>query len=64
MNEEAIEELNSLQKFDEFYKNNKNVEHEAYYYKKPRIDPTYFQADISKVENTVKERKSYLNISF
>jgi hypothetical protein len=57
MNEEAIEELNSLQKFDEFYKNNKNVEHEAYYYKKPRIDQTYYQADLTKIESKVEESK-------
>lgn len=52
INEEPIHELNSVQKFDEYFKNNKNVEHEAYFYKKPRIDQLYYQADLRNIEQT------------
>lgn len=44
INENPIEN-SSLVAFDEFYKNNKNVEHEAYYYKKPRISQDFYQCD-------------------
>lgn len=43
-------DLNSLQKYDEYYKNNKNIVHEAYYYKKPRISKE-FQVSPEKISN-------------
>lgn len=54
INENPIEN-SSLIAYDEFYKNNKNVEHEAYYYKKPRISLEYYQCDkIPLVNNDLK----------
>lgn len=48
--EEVVDKtLSSVLKFDEFYKDNKNIEHEAYYYKKPRIDRLLYQADLAGV---------------
>lgn len=46
--ENLDQSLSSVMKFDEFYKDNKNVEHENYYYKKPRIDKELYQADLTK----------------
>lgn len=74
MNEEIAQnpEYSSLQKFDEYYKNNKNVIHEAYYYKKPRINTLLYQvspddlvADINnKNEMRDNGKNYYLNYYF
>ena len=50
INEDHTTELNSLMKFDEYYKNPKNVEHEAYHYKKPRIDKVLYQCDLDDLK--------------
>lgn len=41
-------------KFDDFYKNNKNVAHESYYYKKPRIGLNN-QVDPYEIPTTEKD---------
>ena len=61
INEEPQKELDSVQKFDEFYKNNKNVEHEVYFYKKPRINPERYQADMTYVNDIFNEFKKNKN---
>jgi hypothetical protein len=50
-NEKSVSELSSLLKFDEFYKERKNVENEVYFYKPPRISQELYQADISHIDN-------------
>jgi len=35
-----------LKKFDEFFKDNKNIENEMYFYRKPRVDKIIYQAKV------------------
>lgn len=58
MNEEVAQnpEYSSLQKFDEYYKNNKNVIHEAYYYKKPRINTLLYQVSPEDLANDINNK--------
>lgn len=46
-----------LKKFDEFFKDNKNIENEMYFYRKPRVDKVLYQAEVLKTEeNSHKEK--------
>jgi len=48
-----------LKKFDNFYKENKNIENEMYYYRKPRVDKIYFQAEVLE-EDIISSNKKTL----
>jgi hypothetical protein len=49
--EKAVSELNTLQKFDDYYKEKKNVEHEMYFYHPPRISRDLYQVSIENFGN-------------
>lgn len=50
-----------LKKFDDFYKDNKNIENEVYFYRKPRVDKTYYQAEIKEENVITKIKKNYFD---
>lgn len=45
-----------LKRFDEFYKDNKNVENEMYFYRKPRVDKKFYQVEIKNIKLKEKPR--------
>lgn len=45
-----------LKKFDDFYKDNKHIENEMYFYRKPRVDQILFQAEVDNEEKTKFEK--------
>ncbi len=47
-----------IRKFDDFYKDNKNIENEVYFYRKPRVDKVLYQAEVQRKENYFIEQKS------
>lgn len=67
--ESTTSDLSTLKNFDEYYKNNKNVIHEAYYYKKPRISE-YNQVspdmipkcDFKRLSDNIIEADNNINI--
>ena len=46
-----------LKKFDDFYKDNKNIENEMYLYRNPRVDKVVFQAEVKSEENSNAKKK-------
>lgn len=54
-------ETSLLKKFDDFYKDNKNIENEMYFYRKPRVDKKIFQADINQILNNKSLNKLNFN---
>lgn len=47
-----------LRKYDDFFKDNKNIENEMYFYRKPRIDKVFYQAEIKKKKNLRKKNQN------
>lgn len=54
-------ETSLLKKFDDFYKDNKNIENEMYFYRKPRVDKKIFQADVNQIPNNKSLNKLNFN---
>lgn len=48
--ENKISGLDTLKKFDDFYKEKKNVEHEMYFYRPPRVNPELYQVPIENID--------------
>ena len=44
-----------LKKFDDFYKERKNLQNEMYVYQPPRVDRTLYQVDLSKITKEVSQ---------
>jgi hypothetical protein len=58
-NDKTLLELNTLKKFDDFYKEKKNLENEMYLYKPPRVNLNHYQISLEKFNNKCYNNKSY-----
>ena len=58
-NEALINDINTLFKFDEYYKDRKNIENEIYLYHPPRVSPHY-QVSLDNIHCTNKDE--YINL--
>jgi hypothetical protein len=53
-----------LKKFDDFYKDNKNIENEMYLYRNPRVNKVVFQAEVKSEENSKAKKKKKVAPNF
>lgn len=49
-NEKSVSELNNLLKFDEYYKERRNVENVVYFYHPPRVSKDLYQVSIKNID--------------
>ena len=56
--DKSVSELDNLKKFDEFYKDKKNVDHEMYYYRPPRVSKNLYQVVIENID-TINTNNCY-----
>jgi hypothetical protein len=58
VNNERTAQLNTLKKFDDFYKEKRNVENELYFYHAPRVSQDLFQVRLQSIDTNNFNRKN------
>jgi hypothetical protein len=61
VNNERTAQLNTLKKFDDFYKEKRNVENDMYFYHAPRVSQDLFQVRLQSFDtNNFNRKNNYL----